>query len=95
MVLKVAAGLKGAHGLAYMGLTLYVLWGYRQRKKEARSSETVDLNWLWKLIVITTGIWLLNAIVLLSRLQLKVGLQRGVQETHRPDADAIQNRKAW
>ena len=67
MVLEVVAGLKGAHGLAYMILTLYLLRRYRQQNNTtALADEMLDLNWLWQITLITTGIWGLNAVLLSS-----------------------------
>lgn len=68
VVLEVVTGLKGAHGLAYMILTLYLLRRYRRQKSSpARSDERLTLNWLWQITLITTGVWGLNAVLVLSR----------------------------
>lgn len=67
VVLEVAAGLKGIHGLTYMILTLYLLRRYRQQKgTTVLSDERLNLNWLWQITLITTGIWGVNAVLLSS-----------------------------
>ncbi|MFQ5569964.1 MAG: helix-turn-helix domain-containing protein [Rhodothermales bacterium] len=66
VVLDIAAGLKGAHGLTYMFLTLYLLKRHEQKRHRSSSATALPLNWLWRITLITTGIWGMNALLLLS-----------------------------
>lgn len=59
-VLDIMAVIKGLHGLLYLGAALYLL----RRQDRAGRLRTLHRTWLWRLTLLTTGLWLLNAALL-------------------------------
>ncbi len=60
--LAVAGALKGIHGVTYMGLTLVLLMRLEQNGRSRREK----LKWLWWITILTTIVWTVNAVLLLS-----------------------------
>lgn len=55
-LLDIMAALKALHGLFYLGAALYLL-----RHSSASHISASHWTWLWRLTLLTVGLWLLNA----------------------------------